>query len=397
MKKLFLTITLVATSVALNAQSVKLQSAISDSKNDRLDKAKANIDEACEHEGTKDDPKTWRYKAEIYYKIGTTTKDKFKNLDPNAMQVAYEAAAKSIQLDTEKEFFNNNYATIKNITVYYYNQGVDGFNNKDYNLAMSAFEKVGNMSKTIGDAKGMGDGYYNAAVAAEQLKDKEKAAKIYNELVKINYANPNVYAIVYQSYKDSKETDKALAVAEKSAAVGEKLQAQPKQPGKTVVTYVYYFPLLDAYFSAGNTAKAEEIITKILETEPNNPDVLNKIGSVLEGAGKADEAKAKYEASLLLKAEQYEANYNIGAWFFNRGVDKMEEANKVPLSDKTGAYDKLKAESIKYFNDAVPYLENSLKYKPNDQRALVGLKQIYAHTEQFEKVKEIDAKLNQGK
>ena len=53
MRKITLIAALLGLSFSMNAQSVKLQSAISDLRNNRLNKAKANIDAAAEHETTK--------------------------------------------------------------------------------------------------------------------------------------------------------------------------------------------------------------------------------------------------------------------------------------------------------------------------------------------------------
>ena len=81
MRKITLIVALIGLSIAANAQSVKLQSAISDLRNGRLNKAKANIDAAAEHEDTKNDPKTWIYRGLIYCQLGAPdVKDKYKGL-----------------------------------------------------------------------------------------------------------------------------------------------------------------------------------------------------------------------------------------------------------------------------------------------------------------------------
>ena len=93
MRKITLIIALIGLSVSMNAQSVKLQSAISDFRNSRLSKAKENIDAATEHEATKNDPKTWIYRGLIYCQLGDPNiKEKYKGLCTNCYEVAYEAA-----------------------------------------------------------------------------------------------------------------------------------------------------------------------------------------------------------------------------------------------------------------------------------------------------------------
>ena len=61
MKKIALFTALLALGFAANAQTLNVQSAMSDLKRGYLNKAKASIDKACAHEDTKDDAKTWYY------------------------------------------------------------------------------------------------------------------------------------------------------------------------------------------------------------------------------------------------------------------------------------------------------------------------------------------------
>ena len=75
MKKIALFTALLALGFALNAQTLQVQSAMSDLKRGYLNKAKAAIDKACDHESTKDDPKTWYYAGLIYSMIGDAATD----------------------------------------------------------------------------------------------------------------------------------------------------------------------------------------------------------------------------------------------------------------------------------------------------------------------------------
>ena len=46
---------------------------------------------------------------------------------------------------------------------------------------------------------------------------------------------------------------------------------------------------------------------------------------------------------------------------------------------------------------ALPYFEKALKLEPKDYNSLVALKEIYARTKQYDKLKEINAKLSEIK
>ena len=70
MKKLSMLVAMAALTFSVNAQTLNVQSAIQDLKKNYLNKAKSEIDAACEHESTKGDAKTWLYKGLIYSRIG---------------------------------------------------------------------------------------------------------------------------------------------------------------------------------------------------------------------------------------------------------------------------------------------------------------------------------------
>ena len=75
MKKIALFTALLTLGLAVNAQTLQVQSAMSDLKRGYLNKAKDAIDKACQHESTKDDAKTWYYAGLIYSMIGDAATD----------------------------------------------------------------------------------------------------------------------------------------------------------------------------------------------------------------------------------------------------------------------------------------------------------------------------------
>jgi len=78
------------------SQNSRVVSAFNYHRNGKLDKAKANIDLAIEHPITMNSAKTWFYCGNIYIDIYRSTKPKYKNLDPLAINKAYAAYKKAI-------------------------------------------------------------------------------------------------------------------------------------------------------------------------------------------------------------------------------------------------------------------------------------------------------------
>ena len=192
MRKITLIVALIGLSIAANAQSVKLQSAISDLRNGRLNKAKANIDAAAEHEDTKNDPKTWIYRGLIYCQLGAPdVKDKYKGLCDNCFEVAYEAALRCKELDQTNEYKELNNSVFQAVGAAYYNSTVDLYTaaskNNDTNLyrqAMRKAEEVIKIGNNTGDKKSASDAYWIAGLSAEMLKDVAAIEKYYKVLVR---------------------------------------------------------------------------------------------------------------------------------------------------------------------------------------------------------------------
>ena len=69
MKKRILFLALLAITFGASAQTMKVQSAYADWQNNRLRNAMTNIEEACAHEKTSLEAKTWYYAGAIYARV----------------------------------------------------------------------------------------------------------------------------------------------------------------------------------------------------------------------------------------------------------------------------------------------------------------------------------------
>ena len=101
-------------------------------------------------------------------------------------------------------------------------------------------------------------------------------------------------------------------------------------------------------------------------------------------------AEADYKRVVELDPEGFDGNYSLGALYYNRGAEMLNEANDI-LDDtkykaaKTAAEDQLKA--------ALPFLEKAHNLDPEDVQTMSSLKVIYARTNQMEKFDAIKEKL----
>ena len=98
----------------------------------------------------------------------------------------------------------------------------------------------------------------------------------------------------------------------------------------------------------------------------------------------------------------------MGKMVYNRAIDKLEAANKVPETDESGLYDKLLAESNEFFSKSIPYFTAAISYIDNltdanakaMQRAnlfncLTALNQVYARLERYDDLKAVKARIEE--
>lgn len=392
------------------AQTLNVQSAAQDMKKGYLDKAKTEIDAACEHESTKNDAKTWYYAGLIYSQIGadisTNKKSKFNKLadDPTSvyhtwLEGALAAAMRCKELDTDNEYADRNNQVLRYVGNEYYTRAVAAYNEeRNYDKSITLCEESIKVFNASGDRKFAMDAYYLAGLAANNLHNTEAVLKYFKPLVRTRTDKKEVYRTLFELYKSQKDTAEAVKLA--------------KSYTKNCPTdFNSSLMMAEAYLLSGNVESGRQEIDKAINLSKDNPavyiDLLSAAAGILVETQDYDGAQAKYEESLSLRPNQFEANFGLGSMIYNRGVDKLDAANAVPIDDESGLSDKLNEESkvffrqsIQYFNAAIAYidgLDESAKpaQRVNLYNCLNALKQIYVRLEMYDELKPINARLTQ--
>ena len=133
------------------------------------------------------------------------------------------------------------------------------------------------------------------------------------------------------------------------------------------------------------------------EQDPTNEILWFSLGSVYDNLNMQDEAVEAYRKSLGIKPDYFDANYNLGALYFNKAVQMVNDANdmwKPRMSKDESAKQKEMEQGGKaMFSTALPYLEKALEMDGNDRETLRSLRDIYARVGMDEKMLEVSAKL----
>ncbi len=374
MKKV-LSFALSLATVAAFAQPAKVVNAYNYMKSGELDKAKENIDAASAHAKTGAQAKTWYYKGNIYFSIFGSQDVEIRNLHEDPLRVAGESYKKVFELDTKDRYSSDIKKNLRIGENMLLNAGVQMFNEKQYKEAFQAFETTIFIAEILGVTDTLA--IYNAGLAAERSEDYDNAIKYYTQCADMGYKTSNMYNFIVYLYQKQGKDDEALK------ALKEGREKNPNDQN-LIITELNY------YLKEGKFEEAESNLKLAIEKDPNNPILFFSIGSVYDNLKKYEEAEKAYASALQLDAEYFDANYNLGALYFNQGVEKNNKANEIE-DDK--AYKAAIEEVNAIFKKALPYLEKAEQLKPDDRNTLASLKQLYARLSMTDKYNVVNEKL----
>lgn len=358
-----------------------------------LVKAKESIDKAITYPEAATDAKVWYYRGGIYLDIQISPAKAV--LAPDAINIAYEAYSKARELDTKEDFKADIAVRMAAIGGEYFNEGITFFQQNNYDGAMPYFEKAIAISKenhTIDTLANYGQALCLEKKAALDKAFLDKAIEQYQFLVDVKMKEVSVYTSLANLYKDKGNIEKGSEII----ALGKQLF-----PGNTdlVITEA------NMYISTNNHAKAVSSLMIAKEKEPKNISVLYAIGvtydllkndtnlSDTERLEYFNSAIAGYKETIAVDSNYFDALFNLGAIYYNKGGEVINEANKLPISE-TAKYDKMLADGNNYLNLALPYLEKCETIQPKDKATLVSLKEIYTRLSLKEKLSGVNEKLN---
>jgi tetratricopeptide (TPR) repeat protein len=92
-------------------------------------------------------------------------------------------------------------------------------------------------------------------------------------------------------------------------------------------------------------------------------------------------AKSNYSKALVKNPDYLDANYSLGALYFNKAAIRTQEMNALPEDFSSAGLKKMeviKNEVIALFDLALPYFQKAESIDPNDLNTLIALNEIYA-------------------
>jgi tetratricopeptide (TPR) repeat protein len=342
-----------------------------------LKNAKTFIDEASANESTSGKPKTWYYKGNVYWAMNDSKNPIFTENGQNPLLVAVESYRKAFELDPKYEFAIECFGKAQ---AGYRSLGIEAFNKNDFNAALSMFEETTALSAKNGIVDT--NSIENSSIAAMKGKNVDKAQEYLTKLIGFGKEKDGTrYASLYRIYLQKGDTTTAMKV------LADARLAFPND--QRLLTEE-----LNNYLSRGKAAEAEKLLAIAIEKDPTNHLLPYAAGTVYEDLGKREEAIAAYKKAIELKADYWEAYFNLGALYNNSGKALIDKANAEKDTKKYDAINKLAEVE---FNLALPNLEKALELAPADSQDVVPLlktlKQIYSRLNMTDKYNEVKKRL----
>lgn len=405
MKKFAFILTLFIFASTAFSQNSKVVSAYNYHNAGKLDKAKKAIDEAIVNEKTIGDAKAWFYRGNIYVDIYRSADENYKNLDPDALNVAYESYNKAIELDDKNKYKDDILKFMPVLGEAYYNDGANKYNDGMQSAATDSAASVASFQKSVNSFENAYEIYsqsgindtatiYYISVASELAHDYPKAKINLQKLIDMNYKEASVYTSLGNIYfNQDKDVDKALAVY---------AEGRTKFP----MDLNLLLNETNLFLAEGMTDKALNNLKTAAEIDKENPTIFFAIGAkyneVVDDTTKTAEVRnaafedaiVAYARAIELRTDYFDPNYNMGALYVNKASALIEIANKLPFEEQE-KYDKLKTEADSYLNKSLPYLEKAHELQPEDMSTMISLKEIYIRLKLNEKLESINKEIGQ--
>jgi len=381
-KGLLTIIVLVLFTNLISAQKHNVVNASIALRNEEYVDAKKYIDEAYATESTSNDAKMWNYRSQIYLKIALKQAD----LDEDAVFKATEAHLKCLQTDKKGRVIVRKWTSKEDIlsgTVNcgykLFNKAIEEHNAGNYKSSLKHYAAIfeiipfdtedqlkrGNITiETI---------YMNSYLAASKMKDNKQSKEFLQKLIDVNFNDPRIFAYMSNIFLEEGNTDKALEYL----ALGRESFEEDQGLINTEI---------NLYIQLGRTSELIGKLGEAIALDDENELLYFNRGTIYDQEGDIDNAEKDYLTALELNPSAFGANYNLGALYFNQGVETKNKAN---ATSNNSLYKKLNKEADAVFAKALPYLETAHELNSEDKNTLLSLKQLYYLNSDYKKSDEM--------
>ena len=390
MKKVMILLVIALTANVMMAQKKDRTDAFMYNKNGQYEKAMVAIDKCVNHEqfmGMKpnDQSQAWLYRAAIYQNVIQSGDEALIAKAPNALEIVYESLMNCMKTP---EFLEDNkqdiYQRVGSVMTTYYTKGADDYNSGKFAEAAPMFKKAYDIAKSLGSSEA-NDMLNLAATSALRAEDYNTALEYFTEVKNNGTETAEVYRHLAACYNGLGNAEQAMAMI---------IAGLEKDPSDANLI----LEKVNAYLKEGKGAEAVQDLTKLLELDPENAQLLFVLGTIYgdetnEGLYDTDKARQYYEQALSIKPDYYDATYNIGVLYTTMANKYIEQANEITGFSKKeqDQYNSLIEQGNELLRTGLPYLKQAYDAQPSDDVKNV-LRSIYVKLNMMEEVKALENK-----
>ena len=375
------TLTLMALAICVQGFGQKeVVSAYNANKEGDFATAATYIEQAIQNPKANVKNKTWRYRGEIYLNISKDSA--LFAAYPDALMRAKDSYMKAQELDSKGSYASEIQVGLGQVQMAASNAGIGNYNTGNFGAAGAFFDLGAEIAQAFDATDTMA--IYNSALCYEKAGEVDLAVARYRACADIEYQVPNVFLFISNLYRENGREGEALETLAEARGL------YPREQSLIIEE-------LNIYLTNEEFDKAKENLALAAEQDPTNEILWFSLGSVLDNLGNADEAIEAYKKALGVKADYFDANYNLGALYFNQAVQGINAANDMwkPRMTKaeSDAQKQLEDDAKALFETAKPYLEAAHATDADDLETMRSLRDIYARTGDDDKMLELTAKI----
>ena len=389
MKRTTILLVLLFAVTCVFAQKGKVTSAKSYKDAGNLDKAVATIEEAIDATNPKTESSinwagTWEARGEIYQALFKSKDENHKKLSEDPLTIAFDSYLKALALDEKDKFSKSVKIKLTLLISDLSNQAVVAFNEENYEKALRSFEQIMAVEQTpifkADDPTSVDTVViFNAGLAAYNAQKYDKAIEYYRNAAKYKYSGARTYQLISTSYMQKKDTIGALDALKEGLA---------EYPGNGTILV----EVINIYLNANKVDEALKYLNLAISEDPKNSSYFFAKGTLFDKLQKPEEAAECYLKAIEYKDDYFDAYYNLGALYYNKGVKQIDVANAVP-SNKPDKYEEEKVKADAEFTKAIPYMEKAHELNPADKFTMESLKTLYYRLKMLDKHAEIIEKM----
>jgi tetratricopeptide (TPR) repeat protein len=375
MKKVILSIVMVAFATVAFAQKKVVNSAEKNFKKGDLEIALTEIDAALENPETKDDPETPLLKARILTKqftLDSSNVESTVETGRNALQSfqkAMEMSGNSKESKIGKEVWKEDLpdlpenfrpyslTTLKNQAQ---NKAAISYENEDLEMAYEFFNLMTEIDPTDTTAA------FNTAYIANDLGKFEEAKKQFSRLLENeDYNKLSSYYLMIQILSGE---DKNPEEAYKYVTKAREDYPDDKTLSEFEVQLLLQMNKMD---------EAMASVKDALVDDPNNAGLLLRYGYLLEQSGDKAGALDQYKKAVEADPNFFEGNYYVGAIYLDQAKDILTKINDLSDEEWEKNAPGMTKEAERLYAESVPYFEKGLALKPDNAEIMEILYNVH--------------------